>query len=88
MYTSKPIKHHNKCLAILEMIQTANNRIEAERSRLYHYDNTKDTYSPVRLFHTREGIIEVMDHWKAVAARLERYYEKTFVQLLPVIFQD
>lgn len=88
MYTSKPIKHHNKCLAILEMIQKVNNRIEEQRNRLYHYDNTKNPYAPIRLMNTRESIVDRMESNKAIAARLERYYERTFVQLLPAMFQD
>lgn len=88
MYTSRPIKHHNKCLAILEMIQKVNNRIEEQRCRLHHYDNTKDRYAPIRLMNKRDDIVERIESNKAVAARLERYYERTFVQLLPVIFQD
>lgn len=82
MYTSHKIHTHNKCLAILELIQKVNNRIESKRSDLHRYDNSKWD-DPIQLFNKRNDFIEAQEYYQKVKDRLVKYYYRTFNNLLP-----
>lgn len=82
MYTSHKIHTHNKCLAILELIQKVNNRIEVLRSDLARFDNSSWDM-PIRLMNKREDYIEAQEYYKKVKERLVRYYYRTFETLMP-----
>lgn len=80
MYTSNKIHIHNKCLCILEMIQTVNNRIENARAKLFAYEHSKWD-SIIRIMHSREDLRNDYDRMQAVKERLVKYYENTFSKL-------
>lgn len=82
MYTSHKIHTHNKCLAILELIQKVNNRIEDIRSRLHLYDHSRWDHN-IRLFNKRDDFTEAQEYYGKVKERLVRYYYRTFKTLIP-----
>lgn len=83
MYTSHKIHTHNKCLAILELIQKVNNRLEIIRGQIHLYDNSKWDH-PIRLFNNRrEDFTDSQEYYQKVKERLVRYYYRTFKTLIP-----
>lgn len=69
-------------MAILELIQKVNNRLEDIRSRLHLYDHSRWD-APIQLFNKREDFLEANDYYKKVKERLVKYYYRTFETLLP-----
>jgi hypothetical protein len=85
MITTQNIRLHAKCLAILEMIQTVNNRISAAKADIRIYDNG-DPLNFLRLFTDRDELVATVEHNKRVKERLAAYYADTLVALItPVI---
>jgi len=80
MHTNFHIRQHSKALAILEMIQTVNNRIADQKSTLAIYRNnvaTGNIYSPLNLFNSEKKIMAKIIWARKVADRLENYYSST-----------
>lgn len=81
MITSQSIKTHSKCLEILEMIKTCNNRISAAVCDLYHYNNAKPL-DPIRIVHDRKEFEDILNKYKAIKNRLVLYYINTLLTLV------
>ena len=85
MITTQNIRLHAKCLAILEMIQTVNNRISAAKTEIRIYDNG-DPLNFLRLFTDRDELVDTIEHNMRVKERLAAYYADTLIRLItPVI---
>ena len=80
MYTNSFIRLHSKCLAILDLIQQVNNRLEANRSDLHHFDNS-GPFSNIRLFTTRREITDRVSRNKVIRERLVNWYADTMTAL-------
>ena len=81
MLTNKFIKLHNKCAAIMELIQTVNNRLSRATSDLYLYDNVPPLHT-IRLFTTRTILLNTIAHLKKVRQRLICYYADTNMAII------
>ena len=81
MYTSNSINIHNKCLGILELIKTVNNRIEDKRSKL-HLMDMSDVWHPVNLMNNRADIVFQIAYYHEVKTRLIMYYGNTMEKLI------
>ena len=81
MLLNKLIRVHAKCSAILDMIQTANNRVNAAKADLHLYDNVHPLHT-IRLFTTRTKLIDLIDHNRELKSRLEAYYATIATELL------
>lgn len=77
MRTTLVLRKLEKAIAIVELIQKANNNAEQARSDLHHWDHSPHQYTSIRLFNTREELSDRRIHWLNVAQRLEGYYERT-----------
>lgn len=87
MITQKHIQLHGKCLAILGMIQTANERITRAKIEVRNYDNG-DPMNFSRLFIDRDELVDKIDRYARVKNRLVRYYADTMTQIIePVIIK-
>ena len=81
MLTTKLIGLHTKCTAILQLIQTVNDRIVSQRTRLSQYDNESDIFHVVRLTNLRCDIISDLDHYKNLKSRLVESYTNVHMLL-------
>ena len=79
-YTSKSIRLHSKCLAILEMIQKVSNYIEGTKKELSGWDKC-GPYDMPRLMFSRSLYENKLSRFQAIRNRLIRYYASTFCQL-------
>ena len=87
MVTSKLIGLHNKCTAILAMIERVNLRIEAERSILYLYDSVSSPFHIIKLTNNRCDIIKALDYEKKIKDRITAYYATVHMQLSEDVFK-
>jgi hypothetical protein len=76
MYTNKSIRLHNKCLNILDMLQTIGNRIEENKKSIQLYDEKKmdDWLYFVR---SRISYVQRLETNQAIEYRLTLYYINT-----------
>lgn len=79
---------HEKCIKILETIHETACRYSVATTMLYTYDNSQDPFHPVKLFNTREKLVERRAHWRTVHVRLVQYYVATLGQLIPGVEQS
>ena len=81
MLTTKLLDLHSKCTSALKMIQTVNERVLSQQSRLRQFDNEKDLFHIIRLTNLRPDIISSLEHHKKVKDRLVEYYVKSHMRL-------
>ena len=81
MLTTKLFGLHTKCASILSMIETCNERINTQRSKLRQFDNEVDVFHVIRLTNIRCDIIRTLDHYKELKDRLVRYYANNHMLL-------
>lgn len=80
-YTNRSIRLHNKCLAILDLIQQSNNRAEDKRSLLARYDACKRHYEVTRLMHERYWIVNTKERYERLSQWLVNRYIIAFTEL-------
>lgn len=80
MYTTKSIRLHSKCLAILEMIQKINNRIEADKKWLQDWDRCGMLDMPKLMWKRWKGE-DTLIRDEAIKARMLRYYANSMAGL-------
>lgn len=80
-YTNKSIRLHNKCLAMLDLIQQANNRKEKYWADKRLYENAKSN-DPIRLFKTQEGIAKLILRYETLSFWLVDRYQKAMNELI------
>lgn len=83
MKTRHLFEAHEKCIKILDMIHEMKTRMDASRSDLYNYDNSPDPYHMVKLFTTREKLVEKQAWQRTVMTRLVQYYDSTMMNIVP-----
>ncbi len=80
MLTNRSIRLHSKALNVLEAIQTLNNRIAT------HEADLKSDW--VWLVSTREHFRNRVVIDKAIARRLERFYNRLLIQISQVVINE
>lgn len=80
-YTNKSIRLHNKCLAMLELIQKSTNRAEEQWANLRLYHNSKWD-APIRLMNrTDERIRQNIVRYETLSSWLVKRYQKAMKEL-------
>lgn len=82
MYTNKSIRLHSRCLGYLELIQKANNRVSEQATNLHHYDNEKNAWKAIRLFHTRIEFEDKLSRYQELAEWLVNRYQAVMNDLV------
>jgi len=72
---------------IQNMIHETHCRISELQSQLYTYDNSPNPYHPVKLFNTREKLVEKLLWSKVVKARLQQYFDSTMMPVCIDVMQ-
>ena len=87
MQTYYLTKMHTKCIAILELIQQNNNRMQVLESNLHHcLHGHRD--NPIRLFQRPKDIQQDIEDRQKIAKRLENYYLNTSIKMNDNIFKQ
>lgn len=69
------------------MIHEVHGRIADLRSHLYAYDNSPDPFHPVKLFNTREQLVEKLVWNNVLKARLQQYFDSSIMPLCIDVMQ-
>jgi hypothetical protein len=81
MKTYKSSNILSRLIVIIEMIDKANLRIDQQQQYLFEYDHTDNIFAPIKLFRERKDIIEMINKYKRILARLIQSYSEVLLQL-------
>jgi hypothetical protein len=70
----------NKLLGIVELQKRLASTISEEKLRLAKYDVVRYDH-PIRLFYTKNAILDSINHYQNVLLRIELYYQNTLTKL-------